>query len=53
MLLVAKDIQLHYNHKTYLDSITFGLDSGDIVGLVGRNGTGKTSLLRILAGLAD
>jgi ABC transport system ATP-binding/permease protein len=53
MLLVAKEIHLHYNHKTYLDNITFGLDSGDIIGLVGRNGTGKTSLLRIIAGLAD
>ncbi len=53
MLLVAKDILLHYNHKTYLDNITFGLDSGDIVGLVGRNGTGKTSLLKIIAGTAD
>ena len=53
MLLVAKDILLHYNNKTYLDNITFGLDTGDIVGLVGRNGTGKTSLLKIIAGTAD
>lgn len=53
MLLVAKDILLHYNHKTYLDNLTFGLDAGDIVGLVGRNGCGKTSLLKIIVGIAD
>ncbi len=52
-LLTAKEILLHYNSKTYLDELTFTLDQGNVIGLVGKNGCGKTSLLRILAGVQD
>ncbi len=52
-LLTAKDIYLHYNSQTYLDNITFTLNGGDVIGLVGRNGCGKTSLMKILAGMQD
>ncbi len=33
------------------DEVTFGIDRGQKMALVAKNGTGKTSLLRILAGL--
>jgi ABC transport system ATP-binding/permease protein len=48
-LLSAKDIELHYNSKHLLDKISFVLNSRDIIGLVGKNGCGKSSLLKILA----
>ena len=52
-LLTSVDLELHYNHKTYLNKLSFVLQERDVIGLVGRNGCGKTSLLRILAGQAD
>lgn len=33
-----------------LDSISFGINEGDKIGLIAKNGTGKTTLLRIIAG---
>ena len=53
MLLTAKDLTLHFNQKTYLNKLTFELNSGDIIGLIGRNGCGKTSLMKILVGQQD
>ena len=49
-LLSAKDLRLAYGHQTLLDGITLAVEAGEKVGLVGRNGCGKTSLLKILAG---
>jgi ATP-binding cassette subfamily F protein uup len=50
-LMTLSDIQLAYGHVALLDHAHFSLEAGERVGLVGRNGTGKTSLLKILAGL--
>ena len=49
-LLSANEIRLSYGYQTLLDGITLAVESGEKVGLVGRNGCGKTSLLKILAG---
>ncbi len=49
-LLSAKDLRLAYGHQTLLDGVTLAVEAGEKVGLVGRNGCGKTSLLKILAG---
>ncbi len=49
-LLSAKDLRLAYGHQTLLDDVTLAVEAGEKVGLVGRNGCGKTSLLKILAG---
>lgn len=49
-LLSATGIRLSYGYQTLLDGVTLAIAAGEKVGLVGRNGCGKTSLLKILAG---
>ncbi len=48
-LLSANELRLAYGHQTLLDGVTFAVAAGEKVGLVGRNGCGKTSLLKIIA----
>ena len=48
-LITLRDLHLGYGHPL-LDGIHFSLDPGEKVALVGRNGTGKSTLLRLLAG---
>ena len=49
-LLGAEALHLEYPTKVIFDSVTVGLNEGDRVGIVGRNGDGKSTLLRLLAG---
>ena len=48
-LFSANELRLAYGHQTLLDGVTVAISAGEKVGLVGRNGCGKTSLLKILA----
>ena len=50
MLLSANELTLAYGHQNLLNGITLAVEAGEKVGMVGRNGCGKTSLLKILAG---
>jgi ABC transport system ATP-binding/permease protein len=50
-ILAAADLVVRYNERTILDAATLGIEEGDRIGLVGRNGSGKTTFLKILAGL--
>ena len=49
-LLTLKRISLSFGHVAILDEVEFAITPGERVCLVGRNGTGKTSLLRVLYG---
>jgi len=50
-LLSADNLAKNFGERWLFKNLTFGLSQGDKVALVGRNGTGKTSLLDVLAGL--
>ena len=49
-LLGAEALHLEVPTKTVFDSVTIGVAEGDRIGIVGRNGDGKSSLLMMLAG---
>ncbi|MEY2848943.1 MAG: hypothetical protein RI885_1608, partial [Actinomycetota bacterium] len=49
-LLGAESLHLEYPTRVIFDSVTIGLDEGDRIGVVGRNGDGKSTLLSLLAG---
>ena len=49
-ILGAEALHLEVPTKTVFDSVTLGVDEGDRIGIVGRNGDGKSSLLMMLAG---
>ncbi|RZJ04699.1 MAG: ABC-F family ATP-binding cassette domain-containing protein, partial [Rubrivivax sp.] len=50
-VLSLTNAHLAFGHVALLDGAGFSLEVGERVGLIGRNGTGKSSLLKILAGL--
>jgi ATP-binding cassette subfamily F protein uup len=50
-VLSLTDAHLAYGHVALLDGAGFSLEAGERLGLIGRNGAGKSSLLKVLAGL--
>ena len=50
-LITLQQAQLAFGHVALLDHAEFSLETLERVGLIGRNGAGKSSLLRILAGM--
>ncbi|MET0886007.1 MAG: ATP-binding cassette domain-containing protein, partial [Mycetocola sp.] len=49
-LLGAEQLHLEYPTRVIFDSVTAGVNEGDRIGVVGRNGDGKSTLLSLLAG---
>ena len=49
-LIGAENISLDYPTKTLFENLTVGIAAGDRIGIVGRNGDGKSTLMSILAG---
>ena len=51
-VISLSNAQLAFGHVALLDHAEFSLEAGERIGLIGRNGTGKSSLLRVIAGQA-
>ncbi|WP_311496929.1 ABC-F family ATP-binding cassette domain-containing protein [uncultured Mobiluncus sp.] len=49
-LLGGQNLHVEYPDKLLLDDVTVGVSAGDRIGIVGRNGDGKSTLLRVLFG---
>lgn len=48
-LIQILELNLAFDEKVILNEVTFGIQTGQVVGLVGKNGAGKTSLLRVIS----
>ena len=53
MLLQAENLSINFGDRQLLDSVNFYLDDGDKVGVIGINGTGKSTFLKVLAGVTE
>jgi ATP-binding cassette subfamily F protein uup len=51
-VISLSNAQLAFGHVALLDHAEFSIESSERVGLIGRNGTGKSSLLKIIAGMS-
>ncbi len=51
-LLDFKDVELYYDHVYALKGVSLNVDKGETVALIGANGAGKSSILRVITGLA-
>jgi len=51
LLLTAEKIRKSYSEKILLNDVVLGINDGDKIGVIGINGTGKSTLLKIVAGL--
>ncbi len=52
-LLSLSNIELAFGHVALLDDVSLHVERGERIGLIGRNGTGKSSLLSLIAGLRE
>lgn len=52
-LLTADKISKNYTDKTVLNQVSLGINENDKIGVIGVNGTGKSTLLKMLAGLEE
>ena len=52
-LITVKDLSLRYDTGTIAEGISFEVNEGDYLCIVGQNGSGKTSLMRALLGLME
>ena len=53
MLLSAEHLSINFGSRQLLDDVNFYLNEGDKTGIIGINGTGKSTFLKVLAGAAE
>jgi ATP-binding cassette subfamily F protein uup len=51
VILAAKELEVHFGEHIILDKASLSVHEGDRIGLVGRNGAGKSTFLRIISGI--
>ena len=52
-LITIENISKSYTEKKLLENISLGINEGDKIGIIGVNGTGKSTLLKIIAGVEE
>ncbi|BBI31044.1 ABC-F family ATP-binding cassette domain-containing protein [Cohnella abietis] len=50
-LLSVENISKSYSEKMLFENVTFGVETGDKIGIIGVNGTGKSTLLKVISGV--
>ena len=50
-LLSIENLAKSYGERILFEKVTFGVDEGDKIGLIGVNGTGKSTFLKVVAGI--
>ena len=53
MLLSAEHLSINFGSRQLLDDVNFYLNEGDKTGIIGINGTGKSTFLKVLAGTTE
>ena len=53
MLLTAEHLSIDFGGRRLLDDVNFYLNEGDKTGIIGINGTGKSTFLKVLAGALE
>ena len=53
VILSALELKVHFGEQIILDKASLSVHEGDRIGLVGRNGAGKSTFLKIISGLLN
>ena len=53
MLLSAENLSINFGSRQLLTGVNFYLNDSDKVGIIGINGTGKSTFLKVLAGMIE
>ncbi|MCP5063923.1 MAG: ABC-F family ATP-binding cassette domain-containing protein, partial [Ignavibacteriae bacterium] len=53
VILTAKNLNVHYGQQVILNNASLSVHQGDRIGLVGKNGVGKSTFLKIISGILE